>query len=129
MGCRFRIEIRRQEGRRVFYVEGDLDLASAEIVERLLQDSQDSPGLVVDVRGVGCADSSGIRVLLEGARRMQDQGFELRIVGAGPRVARAFNVLGLEQYLDPRPTEPSQKATPLRRARRTRQSGRPLPDA
>jgi anti-anti-sigma factor len=129
MGCRFRIEIRRQEGRRIFYVEGDLDLASAEIMERLLQESQDSPGLVVDVRGVGCADSSGIRVLLEGARRMQDQGFELRIVGAGPRVARAFHVLGLEQYLETHPTKPFPKALPRRRGRRARQSGRPLPDS
>ncbi len=129
MGCRFRIEIRRQEGHPVFHVEGDLDLASAEILERLLQDSQDSPGLVVDVRGVGCADSSGIRVLLEGARRMKDEGFELRIVGAGPRVARAFNVLGLERYLEPHPAEPSQRATHVGQTRRARQSGRPLPDS
>ncbi|MGI5843030.1 MAG: STAS domain-containing protein [Candidatus Xenobium sp.] len=129
MGCGFRIEIRRQEGRRTLYVKGDLDLASAEALERILQDSQGSPGLVVDVRGVGCADSSGIRVLLEGARRMQDQGFELRIVGASPRVARAFQVLGLENHLDPHPTAPFPKVPTRYRGRRTRQSRRPLPDS
>ncbi len=129
MGCSFRIEIRREEGRPVLSVEGDLDLASAEIVERLLRESQDSPGLVVDVRGVGCADSSGIRVLLEGARRMEDQGFELRIVGAGPRVARAFNVLGLDKYLESDSAGTSHRGFPRPPARQTRSSGRPLPDA
>jgi anti-anti-sigma factor len=129
MGCGFRIEIRHQEGRRTLYVEGDLDLASAEVLERILQDSQGGPGLVVNVRGVGCADSSGIRVLVEGARRMQDQGFEFRIVGASPRVARAFQVLGLENYLDPCPTLPFQEVPTRSSGRRTRQSGRPLPDS
>ncbi len=100
MSCRFRIYLKRPEGRAVLHVEGDLDLASAEMMELFLQEAQDSPGLLVDVRGVDCADSSGIRVLVESARRMEDQGFDLRVAGAGPRVARAFSVLGLDRMLD-----------------------------
>lgn len=103
MACRFRIHLKRPEGRAVLHVEGDLDLASAEMMELFLQEAQDSPGLVVDVRGVDCADSSGIRVLVESARRLEDHGYDLRVTGAGPRVARAFSVLGLDKFLDSPP--------------------------
>ena len=125
---------KRPEGRAVLHVEGDLDLASAEMMELFLQEAQDSPGLLVDVRGVDCADSSGIRVLVESARRMEDQGFDLRVAGAGPRVARAFSVLGLDRMLDVNPDQkpPAPAPAPTRGegtgpSRRRRPPGRRPP--
>lgn len=127
MAHEFQVDLKRGAGHAVLHVAGDLDLATAEIMELFLEEAQDSPGLIVDVRGVGCADSSGIRVLVETARRMEDRGCDFRISGAGPRVSRAFNVLGLDDLLEPAPAkvaagdvapdpeEPARLSVPIRR--------------
>ena len=100
MGGTFQIHMKREEGRAHLHVRGDLDLSSASMMELFLEVAQESPAVVVDVQRVDCADSSGIRVLVQTARQMEDSGRRFRIHGASSRVARAFTVLGLEDLLD-----------------------------
>lgn len=85
----------------ILRVEGDLDLASADLLEFLLREARDAQQLLVDVEAVECADSSGVRVrvLAEAARRLANQGGDLAVYGASPRVARVFQVLGLQRLL------------------------------
>ncbi len=53
------------------------------------------PRIVVDLSEVALCDSSGLRILLQGARRAADQGGWLRLAGPQPMVRRVLTVTNL----------------------------------
>ncbi|HSO99400.1 MAG TPA: STAS domain-containing protein [Solirubrobacteraceae bacterium] len=68
-------------------VLGELDIASAGMLERAVRDAElDAPGrLVVDLSGLDFMDSTGLHVLLAAARRSRDGGPRLTLRrGPGP---------------------------------------------
>jgi anti-sigma B factor antagonist len=96
----FDVATQRQASVLIVAPRGEIDLATIglarEAVERELQPGED---LVVDFRGVGFLDTSGLRWALELRERAAREAFELRLV-RGPRaVQRAFEVAGLESRL------------------------------
>jgi anti-anti-sigma factor len=53
--------------------------------------------VVVDLRELGFADSSFVVDLAMLARRLRQQGCELRLRGAGPTIQRLIDMAGLHQ--------------------------------
>ncbi|QFU89448.1 STAS domain-containing protein [Amycolatopsis sp. YIM 10] len=80
---------------------GELDLAAAEDLDRLLGESLDSgrEGLVVDMTGVSFCDSSCLNALLGAARRARAAGAGFALVAVSPAVVRPITALNLGQLL------------------------------
>ena len=96
----FDVSTSRAEGALVVAPEGEIDLATVDLVrEAVERESQTGDDIVVDLREVGFMDTSGLRYLLELNDRASREGFAVRIV-RGPRaVHRVFEVSGLEPRL------------------------------
>ncbi len=82
-------------------VEGEIDFGNvaqlrAELSQLIRADAAD---LTIDLAGVPFLDSTAIGVLIQAKKRLLEQGGDLRIVDAQPRVRRIFEVAGLVDYL------------------------------
>ena len=79
---------------------GEIDLATVGLLrDAIAAHWQPGDSLVIDLRGVGFLDTSGLRLTLELNDRAEREGWELRIV-RGPRaVQRVFEVAGIESRL------------------------------
>jgi anti-sigma B factor antagonist len=98
----FTIETREEAGRLVVRPCGELDLATAPDLEKLvLGRLADRTAVVLDLRGLTFMDSSGVRVLVAAHARAADGGGELTVVRPerGGAVDRILEVSGIEQAL------------------------------
>jgi anti-anti-sigma factor len=80
---------------------GDVDITTCDVLAARLQEVIDSGGLilVLDLREVNFLDSSGIRVILQAARDIDDQGGRLWIENASGAIQRIFEVAGILEHL------------------------------
>ena len=83
----------------VVSLAGELDLAGAATLERELAGLQDST-VVVDLRGLGFIDSSGLRALAVAAMRAQSAGRRFALVPGAARVMRVFDVTRMRERLE-----------------------------
>lgn len=75
---------------------GDLDLASAPLLESTLEPLLKEPGnLTLDVAGVTFIDSSGIRALIRASLRLGDA--RLIILKPTAQMRRLFTITGIQQ--------------------------------
>ena len=105
----------------ILAIAGELDLGTADqlwpSLERLLTsvpphpagrtapEPPDTPDtLVLDATGLEFLDSSGLRVLLRGARLAEDEGTAFRLVAPNPVVQRVLELSGTALALDLRPS-------------------------
>jgi anti-sigma B factor antagonist len=99
----------------VLAIAGDLDLGTAERfwpdLERLLVRGADAAHardpldtVVLDATSLEFLDSSGLRVLLRGARLAAGEGTAFRLVAPRPAVRRILELSGAQRALDVRPT-------------------------
>jgi anti-anti-sigma factor len=95
----FGVTSRRDGGRLVVVPTGEVDIATVEALRAELATRESGEGVVLDLRGVEFLDTSGIQVAVEVWRASREEGFELSIVRAGPRVHRVFEIAGLEGVL------------------------------
>lgn len=80
---------------------GEIDLATAGIVDAALRDLPDGTRtLVLDLRDVPFLDTSGVRLIVEALHRSTAQAFRFTVV-RGPRtVQRVLDVSGITDELD-----------------------------
>jgi anti-anti-sigma factor len=92
----------RQEGQTRVVLVGELDIASAEALERELETLEaDSPGtLVLDLRRVEFIDSTGLRAVIAADERARSQGRRFVVVRGSSAVERLFNVTQLDRRLE-----------------------------
>jgi anti-anti-sigma factor len=96
----FRIDRQDADGRVVFELHGELDLA-AEVEFRRRIDSAGPDGTVVlDLSGLSFMDSTGLRLLLETDTRMRDGGGRCVIVRGSGVVHRVIAQGMLESRLE-----------------------------
>jgi anti-anti-sigma factor len=100
----------------VLAIAGDLDLRSAELLWPDLERLLDAPAagavsvddhldaVVLDATGLEFLDSSGLRVLLRGARLAEGGGTAFRLAAPNPAVRRVLELAGAERTLDVRPS-------------------------
>ena len=99
----------------ILAIAGELDLGTAEqlwpSLERLLDPAPPAepgpPGrpaaldaVVLDATELEFLDSSGLRVLLRGARLAEDEGTAFRVVAPNPVVLRVLELSGAARALD-----------------------------
>ena len=88
---------------------GEIDLATIDEVRVELDAARAATSLVyLDLRAVTFIDSAGVRLVVEGARDLAQQGGELVVIRGGPEVTRLFELVGLDgrvRMLDAPPGE------------------------
>ena len=96
-----RLSVQERGSATVISAEGELDMASAPELGRLLG-VQHGP-VVLDLRSLHFIDSSGLRVLLGAEERARRDGLDLRLA-SGQVTQRLFELTGLTEhfsYADP----------------------------
>ena len=105
----------------ILAIAGELDLGTAEqlwpSLERLFNPAPPTAAartapdpaspldaVVLDATGLEFLDSSGLRVLLRGARLAEDEGTAFRVVAPNPVVRRVLELSGAARALDLRPS-------------------------
>lgn len=107
-GSGFRWRVAGTDGPVVVRLEGDLDLAVADVLREALDAlvaKYPERDLVLDLAGVSFIDSSGLGVILGRHRRLQARGRRLLLAGVGPPVKGILTTAGLGRILpmDERP--------------------------
>jgi anti-sigma B factor antagonist len=85
----------------IISVSGEIDLATAPVVERELRRAGESHDLVaIDLRKTSFLDSTGLHAILAADHRLRESGGRLLIVRGPPQVSRLFELTGLSSHLD-----------------------------
>ncbi|MEW2070927.1 STAS domain-containing protein, partial [Streptomyces sp. NPDC007346] len=89
---------RQERGALVLTVSGDLDIDSVPPLSRALDEAAatGSGPVVVDLAGVGFADSTTVNVLLQGQSAL---GGRLRLASPSPFVQRLIGMIGLDSAI------------------------------
>jgi anti-sigma B factor antagonist len=112
---RLRIGSREREGSHTLLLEGELDIASAPMLEATIEDvcARQPSELILDMTKVEFVDSSGLNAILRGKALCEQHGFDFCLSPAQRPVERVFEVTRLIDRL------------PLRKARTGRRGGGP----
>jgi anti-anti-sigma factor len=95
----FSISTSEHDGRAVVAVKGELDLATAPELEKVLLERLDAgDGVVLDLRELQFMDSSGLRVLIT-AHMGGGERFTVVRPPAGSEVAKILEIAGVDQQL------------------------------
>ena len=88
------IEKTQEENAVVLVLSGELDLASAPMLERELRDAEASgpSRLVIDLAGLAFMDSTGLQALLRARERANSNGHQLALRRAPHQVQRVFEL-------------------------------------
>lgn len=85
---------------------GEVDLSSAPLLRARIEEllHLGAQRLVVDLRGVGFMDSSGLSVLVACMKRLREAGGELAIACPNMSILKVFTVTGLDRLFTIRPS-------------------------
>jgi anti-anti-sigma factor len=96
----FSISSSRFDGGILVALTGDIDLASASVVDDELRRAEQSEDLVVlDLGDVTFMDSTGLRMVISADRRLRKRGACLRLVHVPRQVTRLFELVGVSELL------------------------------
>ena len=96
----FNVVVRREGAALVVAPEGELDMATvASLREALEADRGDASVLVLDLRGLGFLDTSGLQLVFEQQRRAEEEGFSFVLVRGQRHVQRLFEIAGMNDRL------------------------------
>jgi anti-sigma B factor antagonist len=105
MSVQFSVELAHLDGNALVVVTGDVDMATAPEMERVLLDALNrasSAHLMVDMAACSFIDCIGMRVLVDAAQMARSLGGSVTLREPSPQVCRVRKLVGLEQVL---PTE------------------------
>jgi anti-sigma B factor antagonist len=90
----------------VLDVVGEVDLSSAPFLRTRIEElvHLGAQRLIVDLRGVGFMDSSGLSVLVACIKRMREAGGELAVACPNGSILKVFTVTGLDRLFTIRPS-------------------------
>ena len=99
---RFELEEESPDGAHVMNVRGEIHVSTApEFSQRLTTAIEaGNTQLVLDLSGVEFIDSTGLSVLLNGLRRVNQLNGRLALVCANPTVLRLFQITKLDSTFD-----------------------------
>jgi anti-sigma B factor antagonist len=85
-------------------LRGELDLATAPTLEQHLTrvEQDDVGGVLLDLRDLTFADSTGLRTFLNAQRRAKDNGHRLALIGASDQLRKILQVTATEYVVDER---------------------------
>lgn len=88
----------------VVRVQGDVDMATADILEDVLAGMEPTARLVVDLSACGFIDSSGLGVLVTASRRAREAGAAVAVVAHEPATLRVLEIAALDTIVTVHPT-------------------------
>lgn len=96
-----RVESRNGGDQVLLSVHGEVDMATAPDLEAALERALRGPArqVVVDLRGVGFMDSTGLATLVRQERLARDASRRLIIVKGPPQVDQLFEITGVSGHL------------------------------
>lgn len=93
------------DGTLVVAVAGEIDHQTGGSLREALEPPQGAaPRVVVDLGDVTFMDSSGINILIAVHSALAESGGWLRLAGAAPGVLRVIQLVGIDGFIDCRPT-------------------------
>jgi anti-sigma B factor antagonist len=106
------IQIVRYDDEAVVAVDGELDLATAAVLQREVEPLWAGPTkvLTVDLERVDFMDSSGLRALNELRTRAEQHGVTFALFGMQPIVRRVLDITGMAAFFELRGASPSRPA-------------------
>ena len=84
-------------------LEGEIDPATAPVLEHALQRLQIDAAAVVDMTDVGYMDSTGLAIFIRQSMKMRDAGGSLHLRNPVPIIRRLLEFCCLESLLEPEP--------------------------
>jgi anti-sigma B factor antagonist len=99
--ARLAVDRQDEEGCVTLRVRGEIDLASARVLERELHHVENSAPcrIVLDLAGLDFMDSSGMRLLVAAQRRAQSQDHTLIVANVPHHTRRLLSVTGIDAEL------------------------------
>ena len=96
----FEIEIIERDEAVVVVVDGEIDIATAPLLEQRLTEVEagDSPQLIIDLDRVSFMDSTGLQVLVSHTLS-ETNGRRIRLTKGSPQVQRLLTVSGMADHL------------------------------
>ena len=82
------------DGKGVLKIDGDIDMAAGPVLRKAMLEQEEQGDVVLDLSGVSFIDSSGLRTLLDAARRAEEREGTLTLRKAGPEVRRLLEITG-----------------------------------
>jgi anti-sigma B factor antagonist len=100
-GEHLRIDLRPGPDRVVLGLCGELDLASAPLLESELENAVLGPSstIVLDLNELGFIDSTGLRTILSAHERARERGGQLLLTGCSEQVKRLLSIAGVSERL------------------------------
>ncbi len=96
----FSISSRRLDDGILVALSGDVDLATAQVVDEELRRAEQSESLIVlDLGEVSFMDSTGLRAVILADQRLRERGASLRIARVPVQVSRLFDLVGIREHL------------------------------
>lgn len=98
----FEVRVTPEQDRIRVYVTGELDLATAPLLEQPLTNALEAgfDKLVLDLTDLTFIDSSGLRLVIQTHRKAADIDASLTVEGAHGAPLKAFELAGLTSYLE-----------------------------
>jgi len=92
----------RYGSRRTLFVTGELDVATASVLEGAVDGALDGQGdeLCLDLGGLEFVDSSGARAIMHAHDKAASLGSRLVILSPAPLVRRVLELMGLDRVMD-----------------------------
>ncbi len=95
------IDVVERDGSLILKVEGDVDLATAPLLDEQLEraTASDAAMIVVDLDDVGFIDSSGLFVLVRHTSRSRQNGRRVCLTKGSKQAQRLFKITGVLDHL------------------------------
>lgn len=96
-----RIDVQREPERVVIALGGELDMASAPLLQKAIEgaDLSDDRMVVLDLKDLQFIDSTGLRVILAARKLCTERGRELAVTHSSAQVERLLTVTGVAEHL------------------------------
>jgi anti-sigma B factor antagonist len=95
------IDVRHEKDRVVLGLGGELDLASAPLLQSEIERTEIAAAAIVvlDLQELKFIDSTGLRVLLSAHERSRERGQEFAVTRGSPQVQRLLSITGVDEHL------------------------------
>jgi anti-sigma B factor antagonist len=101
VGQQLRVGVRSNDDRAVVHLDGELDLASAPLLEREIgsPEVRAAKRLVIDLRGLRFVDSTGLRTIFGAHARARERGQKFAVTRGSEQVQRVLAITRLGEHL------------------------------
>lgn len=93
------IGVRRQADRVILALEGELDMATVELLQQAMEGADGEQMVVLDLEQLQFIDSTGLRSVLSALERCRDRGQQFAVTQGSQQVQRLLGVTGVAKHL------------------------------